>query len=509
MLKFTYSLRCRALGTAFLLLCLAWTVSAQSSDAVRVTLLQVNDVYQFIPVDRGTRGGLGRILTLRKQIQAESSNTLLLLGGDTISPSVESLMYKGAQMIDAWNAVGLDYAVFGNHEFDFGPQVLLDRVKDSHFTWLNANVVDNKTGATIAATPPYVVREIGGVKIGIIGLVLPETKRTSKPGPDTDFLNVCDTAKKYIPQMLSEGAGVIVALTHLSLREDKELAVCADVDLIIGGHEHTLLQSFAGHATIFKMTADARELGQFDLYINKKTGRLESMDWQVHKVDSTIPEDPAFMTAMGKYKSYLQTLGKPAGRTKEPLDARSAANRQQETNIGSFVADSFRQALLTDVALLNGGSVRADEIIQPGPLTERDILSILPYADPLIKLQVDGKTLRAALEHGLARLGPGAQPGEFLQVSGLRLVYDAKRPPDARLVSVTVGTQPLNDTKTYTVAMSRYMAEGGDGYAMFKDVPPLNKPETAPKTTDVLRAAIVGAKAQTIAPVLDGRIKAQ
>ena len=203
---------------------------------VRITLLQVNDVYQFTPVDRGAVGGLGRVATLRKQIIKESPNTLFLLSGDTISPSVESNTYKGAQMIDAWNAVGLDFSVFGNHEFDFGPEVLLSRIKESHFTWLGANVVDRKSGKTFANTPPFVLREFQGVKLGIFGIVLPGTISTSKPGPDIDFLNSCETAKKTVAEMRSAGAQVIVALTHLSMSEDKALARCVQgIDVIIGG----------------------------------------------------------------------------------------------------------------------------------------------------------------------------------------------------------------------------------------------------------------------------------
>src|ERR1043165_4808108 len=108
---------------------------------VKVTLLQVNDVYQFAPVDQGTAGGLGRVLTLRKSIQQQNPNTLLLMAGDTISPSVESITYKGQQMIDAWNAIGLDFATFGNHEFDFGPEELVKRMKESKFQWIAANVI--------------------------------------------------------------------------------------------------------------------------------------------------------------------------------------------------------------------------------------------------------------------------------------------------------------------------------------------------------------------------------
>jgi oligopeptide/dipeptide ABC transporter ATP-binding protein len=120
---------------------------------VRVTILHVNDVYQFIPVEGGKRGGLGRLLTLKKQALAENPNTIFTLGGDTLSPSVETRTYKGAQMIDAWNAVGLDYAVLGNHEFDIKTPDLLLRLKESKFTWLGANVIDTKTNKIFADLP--------------------------------------------------------------------------------------------------------------------------------------------------------------------------------------------------------------------------------------------------------------------------------------------------------------------------------------------------------------------
>ncbi len=222
----------------------------QATDCTtRITLLQVNDVYQFAPVDRGTRGGLARVMTLKKQIQKESPHTLFLFAGDTISPSVESITYKGAQMIESWNIAGLDYATFGNHEFDVGPEVLRARMKESRFPWIAANVIDKKTGKPFGGAESFVIREFDGVKIGIFGLV---TKTTSRPGPDVDFLNPCETAKKVVSDIHSRGAKVVVALTHLSMREDKEVARCSDVDVIIGGHEYTLLQSASGGAPIFK-----------------------------------------------------------------------------------------------------------------------------------------------------------------------------------------------------------------------------------------------------------------
>ncbi|MGH9903167.1 MAG: bifunctional metallophosphatase/5'-nucleotidase, partial [Pyrinomonadaceae bacterium] len=259
--------RCVALALALAVVSsLSAVAQAPRGCTVRVTLLQVNDVYQFVPVERGAAGGLARVSTLRRQVAEQSPHTLFLMAGDTISPSVESITYKGQQMIDAWNAAGLDYAVFGNHEFDFGPDVLLRRVAESKFKWLGANVIDRKSGKLFGDTPPFVVREMGGVRVGLFGIVLPETKTTSSPGPDVEFRDACETAKQIIPQIRTAGAQAIVALTHLSMREDKELARCApEIDVIIGGHEHTLLQSLSGRTPIFKMTADAREMGRIDL----------------------------------------------------------------------------------------------------------------------------------------------------------------------------------------------------------------------------------------------------
>jgi 5'-nucleotidase len=470
---------------------------------VRVTLLQVNDVYQFMPVERGAAGGLARLSTLRKRIMKESPNTLFFMAGDTISPSVESITYKGRQMIDAWNNIGLDYAVFGNHEFDFGPDVLRQRIAESKFAWLGANVFDNKTGKLFADTPAFVVREIGGVRVGIFGLVLPETKTTSSPGPDLDFRDACATAREIIPQLRARGANTIIALTHLSMREDKELARCtSEIDVIIGGHEHTLLESLSGRTPIFKMTADAREMGRIDLNINQTTGRVESIDWQVIPVTDRIEDDPQFAAVTALYGEKLREMSARVGATSVALDARSAASRTAETNVGSFVADAFRTATGADVALVNGGSIRADTIITPGELSLRDVLSILPFGNELVKIEVKGSTLRAAIEHGVSRSGGAAEPGRFPQVSGIRYAYDTTLPAGARLKSITVGGRPLDDNKTYTLATSAFVAGGGDQYAMLKDARNVLKGKVI--DSDALKGAIAAAK--TIAPATDGRI---
>ena len=472
---------------------------------VRVTLLQVNDVYQFTP-DADGKGGLARVLTLRKSIQAENPNTLFLLAGDTISPSVESITYKGAQMIEAWNAIGLDYATFGNHEFDFGPDVLKDRIRESKFGWVAANVIDNKTGKPFGDVPPFVIREFGGVKIGIFGLVLPETKVTSRPGPDIEFHNPCEVAKKMVSEIHDRGAKVVVALTHLSMREDKEVARCADVDLIIGGHEHTLLESSAGGAPIFKMTADAREMGRFDLNINKSTGKLDSIDWKVMPVNKDTLEAPEFTSVYQKYSSLLAQLTKPVGRTSVALEARSKENRTRETNVGNFVTDAFRKSLAANVALMNGGSVRADELLAPGELTVRDVLSILPFKNKLVKIEITGATLRAALEHGVSRAAEDAEPGGFPQVSGIQFSFDASRKAGERIVDLKINGQPLDPARKYTLATTTFVGiDGGDGYSMLKGATVVLPPERAPLDSEALQSAI--SSVRSIAPKVEGRIK--
>ncbi|MGI8638963.1 MAG: bifunctional metallophosphatase/5'-nucleotidase [Pyrinomonadaceae bacterium] len=493
----------------WLIIFLAFGVFGQENKnaPIRVTFLHVNDVYQFMPVDDGTRGGLARLITLKKEASKENPNMIFTLGGDTISPSVETLTYKGAQMIDAWNAVGIDYAVFGNHEFDLKTPVLLERMKESRFIWLGANVFDTKTGKIFADTPPFVIREYDGVKVGIIGLLLPEAKETSSMSENLQVQNYCDAAKKYVPQMRKEGANAVVGLTHLFMAQDKKLAQCADFDLILGGHEHTLLQSSSNGTPIFKMTADARELGKFNLNFNRQTKKLESIDWEIIPVTDKIADAPEFASVFNKYKDLLQKLAEPVGRTAVVLNADSASNRTQETNVGNFIADAFRNATNADIGFVNGGSIRADMTYNPGTLTKRDILSMLPFNNPVLKIEISGKTLREALEHGVARSAEDSEPGRFPQVSGLTYKFDTSRSAGSRIVEAKVAGKPLDDNKNYTLATTSFLVlNGGDGYTMFKAAKILTNQDQAQKDAEILENAIKNAPDKMIAPKVEGRV---
>jgi 5'-nucleotidase len=494
--------------TLFLVFCLSVFGQSERSDQIHVTILHANDTYQFTPVDGGTRGGLARLMTLKKKIMAENPNTIFTFGGDTISPSVETRTYKGAEMIDAWNAVGLDVAVFGNHEFDVKTDLLLDRVRESHFQWFGSNVIDTRTNRIFGDLPPFFIKEIGGVKIGFIGLLLPETKETSSMEDFLAIRNYCDAAKEIVPKMRAAGVNAVIGLTHMFMGEDKDLAKCAQFDLILGGHEHSLLQSSSNGTPIFKMTADARELGRFNLNFDARTKRLDSIDWEIIPVTDKIPAAPEFAAVYDRYKDLLDKLAEPIGSTTVELDALSVSNRTKETNIGDFIADSYRNAVGADIGFVNGGSIRADLTYNPGQITKRDILSILPFNNPIVKIEVTGKLLRTILEHGVARSGGEEnEPGRFPQISGMSYVYDAKKPAGQRIVSVSVGGKPLDAEKTYTVATSDFLvSRGGDGYVMLKEAKLLTNADTAPKDSAVFEDAIRHSVNKTIAPKIENRI---
>src|SRR5512145_1079043 len=212
------------LGSLFLaaLLLASATGFAQPTGMIQVGLIHVNDIYQIAPIDpQAPRGGLARLASLVKAIRQQDPATLFTFGGDTLSPSVESGLFKGRQMMAAWNALGVDIAVPGNHEFDFGESVLRDRLAESRFPWLAANLLAEPP---LPAIKPSELRVINGVRVGLLGLLTPDTATLSKPGPNIRFAELLSAAAREVAALRSQGAEVIVGLTHCTLAEDRLLA---------------------------------------------------------------------------------------------------------------------------------------------------------------------------------------------------------------------------------------------------------------------------------------------
>jgi 5'-nucleotidase len=480
----------------------------KASQTTIITILQLNDVYQISPVDKGKRGGMARVASLQKSIREKSPNTLFLLAGDFISPSVSSRLFKGRQMIASLNTAGLDIATLGNHEFDFGADVLLERMKESRFDYTIANVFDKRTGKPFGGAKPYIAREFNGVRVAVFGLLLAETATLSSPGPNVRFADPIVVGKRLSRRLRRQGFDVIIALTHLPMSDDKRLAAECDVDLIIGGHEHELLESMAGCAPIMKMGSDGRNLGHVDLHLardkkSRKRYKITSMDWQAIPVTDAIQDDPQTAAVVADYEKQLnESLGEVLGKTSVMLDARASTIRRAEGNLGNFIADVYRQALNADLALVNSGGIRSDATYGPGEVTKKDVLSLLPFENGLVKVKITGEHLKRLLENGVSKAGEG--DGRFPQISGFSFAYDASKPVGSRVSGIQISGSPVEAAKSYTLALSAYTLGGGDGYDL-KGAEVLVKPEEGPVEPDLVMEAIK--KAGTISPQVEGRIK--
>jgi 5'-nucleotidase / UDP-sugar diphosphatase len=400
------------------------------------------------------------------------------------------------------NAVGLDMATFGNHEFDFGPDVLRRRMGESRFAWLSANVVERASRAPFGGAARERMLTLGPVLVGLFGLTTPETAITSAPGPAVDFLDPAASARVTATALRRAGAHVVVAVTHQHMSADRAMAADADVDVVLGGHEHEPLVAEEGKTLITKAGSDARYLVQVDLWL-RPDGVLLDRSWAFHEVSARVPEDPEVAKVVRVYTERLgRELDTVIGHTAVPLEARRAALRTQETNLGNFITDAMRARLGADVALVNGGGIRTDRIVPAGPLTKRDVHGLLPFTNAVMKLAVSGARLRETFEQGLARLE--REGGGYLQVAGARLQYDPRRPAGERVVSVDVGDAALDPARIYTVAVVDYVVGGGDGITALRDARVLVDAVSGPQLSDVLLEAVTSSG--TISPNINGRL---
>jgi len=477
--------------------------AAPAARAVELTLLQINDAYVLEPVDGGRRGGMARLATLVTRLRAAHPNVVFAHAGDMLSPSPMSTALRGAQMIAVLNALALDVATFGNHEFDFGPRVLRERMAESRFAWLSANVLERGSGQPFGGAARERLVERGGVSVGLFGLTTADAATTSSGGGQVEFRDPQMEGRSVAADLRRRGARVIVAVTHQHMAADRQLASTADVDVILGGHEHEPLVAEEGKAIITKAGSDARYLVEVSVWL-RPDGALVERSWTFHEVSARLPEDPTVGAVVREYEARLnRELAAEVGRTTVPLEARRARLRTEETNLGDFLTDALRARLDADVGLMNGGGIRTDRIVPAGPLTRRDVLGLLPFTNVAMKLGVTGARLHEALEQGLSRFE--REGGGFLQASGLRMTYDPRQPEGRRVLGIEVGGAPLDPAKTYTVAVVDWVARGGDGITAFADGRILVDATDGPLLSDVLLDAI--AARGTIAPIVDGRLR--
>lgn len=466
-----------------------------------ITLLHLNDVYEYSCVDDGRKGSFARLETLRQQALKANPNTLFLFSGDTLSPSVASSFFRGRQMIEMWNAVHLDLATLGNHEFDFGPEVLCQRMGESHFPWLAANV-RARDGRPFAQMPEFVIREVGGVKLGIFGLLTAQTAETSNCGPDVVFQDPIEAARLVVPRMRQSGAQVILALTHLSLAEDKRLVREVPVDLVLGGHEHERSESLVAATPILKWGSDARVLGKVDLQV--EGGKVVEMDWQGLSVNREVASDPVVTALAATYETRLNSqLNEPLVKVEVELEGRSRLCRQQETNLGNLVADAMREQAGSDCALITGSSIRVDKVVPAGVLTRRQAMMILPYENGVVKVRLSGSQLLEVVEHSLSDLGP--ENSSFPQVSQLEIRYNPGLPAGHRVTQLKVAGKLVRPDAFYSLGCSEFIRKGGCGYEMLPRAQLLVEPHDAPAEGVALIEYLH--RHRVIAPRSEGRIQ--
>ena len=496
--------RLRALLAAGALV-LSLAASAAAEPAT-ITFLHVNDVYETLPI--GGQGGLAELGTLLKQERTRNAHSLTTFGGDLISPSVLSGLTKGTQMIDLMSRLGVDVAVLGNHEFDFGPELLAERIKASSFTWLGTNVLgpDGKPAAGTVATRMI---EIAGYKVGVFGLLTTDTDVLSSPGTDITFAPIVATAAAAVEELRAAGADLIVALTHENLSDDRELVRrIQGIDLILGGHDHDPMTIYEGGTLIAKAGHDAHYLAVIDLRVDRVEKRGKQVvevlpSWRYLSTAGIAP-DPEIRAVVEHYQAELdRDLSQPVGTTSVLLDTRRSTVRVAESNFGDLVADAIRDRVGAEVALTNGGGIRGDRTYDPGTvLTRKDILTELPFGNVAILIELSGADLLAALENGVSQIEDAA--GRFPQIAGMTFSFDPAKLAGHRIVAVTVGGAPLDRARTYKVATNEYIFGGGDGYAVLGRGKPLIDASAATLMATVVMDAI--AREGKIAPKVEGRI---
>ncbi len=443
----------------------AVTTAVARAEVIPFTLLQLNDVYEISPVENGQWGGLARVATIRKQLKASNPNTYTVLAGDFLSPSAlgtaeyDGDRLAGRQMVAVLNALELDYAAVGNHEFDLTAQQFSERLQESEFQWLSANI-QNDAGKNFPGIVPYKILTLNGaeggqVRVGILALTI-----DSNPVSYVRYSDPIITARHYVEELQGQ-VDVWVALTHLSIAEDLELAqAIPELDLILGGHEHENIQRNhllikpnsspdcpQAQTPIFKADANARTV-----YIHQLTYDTDQqclkINSQLQPVTPAIADDPPTAQVVEQwqeiaFQSFRQEGFEPNEMiTNVPiaLDALDAHVRTGSTTMTRLITKAMAEENPeAELVIFNGGMIRIDDQIAPGPITQYDVIRVLPFGGKVITVEMEGSLLQKVLDQGRKNTGTGG----YLQSAGI--------PSDSLLPQ-----------KVYRVALVEYLLTGNE-----------------------------------------------
>lgn len=491
----------------------------------RLIVLHSNDVHaRFDPAAAdgaecaeaeaaGCMGGAARRMAAigaeRKTARAAGVPLVLLDAGDRFQGSLFFTHYKGQLTARLMNALGYDAMAVGNHEFDEGPDVLARFAAALEFPLLMANARMPGAPDLAARIAPATMIERGGLRIGVVGLITPDTARGSRPGAGVRFSDPATALRAQISALREKRADVVIALTHLGLRADRALAhAVPGVDVIVGGHSHTALGTddappyplMVNGVAVVQAGAYGRHLGRLSLEFGPDGGLSVARGGLL----PLTPKHSADQEIAAMIRQAAKPLAGLRGDAVADLPQRIGGAtdrrcRRAECAIGNLVADAMLAHPFADgaeVALMNGGGLRAD--LGSGSVSRADLTRVLPFSNRLARMRLTGAALRAALEHALSRIGSGA----FLQVAGLRLRHDPAAPPGARLRGVTVAGAPLEDGRLYTVVTNDFLRQGGDGYTMLAGA--VGVDDRGPKLVTVLAGYL---RSGAVSAAVEGRIR--
>lgn len=460
----------------FLYSCSPATKSFSNKDdgRIQVNFIQVNDVYEIAPLSNGNEGGMARIASIKQKYVERNPNSFLVMAGDFLSPSVyNSLKYqgksiRGKQMVEAMNAAGFDFVIFGNHEFDIKEAELQERINESQFQWISSNSFHKKNDKSLpfekvnsTGSVPFPVSFIKTVKdedgtvakIGFIGLTLPFNKASY-----VSYTDVFATAKDLYNK-LKDSVDAVIAITHQSMEEDEELArEIPGLAAIMGGHEHDQRYAKINGVPITKAMANAKNAFVVRLSINKNN-RKTRVFTKLETLDETIVLDNATNSVVQKWVGIAEanygSLGFEAGKVvlteSAPLDGRESEIRNHPTNLTRLIVKAMANAAPNaDVVIMNAGSIRVDDVLQM-PVTQYDIIRTLPFGGSIREIEMKGSLLTKILEQGVRNKGIGG----YLHVNE-NISFNAAAN------TWKIGDTPVDILKTYRVALPDFLFTGGE-----------------------------------------------
>ncbi|UOQ45695.1 cell wall-binding repeat-containing protein [Halobacillus salinarum] len=463
----------------------------EAADNFDLTVMHTNDTHAHLT-------NVPRQVTAVQDIRNNRENTLLLSAGDVFSGTLFYNQYKGLADVEFMNMLKYDAMVPGNHEFDDGPGQFADFIKEAKFPIISSNIDYSENdklnplykdemgmpgdGGNIY---PASIMEVNGEKVGVFGLTTEETKILSSPGETIQFEDYKKKAQETVDMLEKQGVNKIIALTHLGVNYDKDLAQNVEgIDIVVGGHSHTELDK----ALEFNTDSEPTIVVQAEEYLDY-LGDLQVTfddegvltDWNEKLVDLSADAEPAIEAdqeaadRLAELEAPIDDMKKKVvGDTKTALDGERNDVRQEETNLGNLIADSMLDKAKeadpdTTIALQNSGGIRAS--INQGEVTLGEVLTVMPFGNTLVTLDVTGEQLMSALENSVSDYDNIA--GRFAQVAGMKYTFDLSKDVGNRIVDAKVktedGYEAIDPDKTYTVATNNFVADGGDGYTSFKE----------------------------------------